>query len=110
MDFVLRDDSRRLAEIVAAGVQIAVEKREVAAADLDAQSVSRGKVVAGLHWLKGDFIYLVILHPDRRLVVAVPIAHALDAVVEAVSGAVSRHVDDFDAVKSVSFALLETSG
>jgi hypothetical protein len=43
MDFIFGHDSLRLVEAVAPRVQVAVEKREVAAAELDAQPVFRGK-------------------------------------------------------------------
>ena len=79
--------------VVAAGVEVAVEARKVAAADFDAQLVSGREVVAGFHGLKRDFVDLVLLHPHGRLVIALAVADALDVFVDVIRGAVGQHFD-----------------
>ena len=61
-------------EVVAAGVEVAIEAGEVAAADFDAKLFARSEVVAGLHGLEGDLVDLVLFHEDGRLVVAFAVA------------------------------------
>ena len=83
MDCGVGDDAGGLVVVVAAGVEVAVEAREVGAGDLDADSVAGVEVVAGVHRRERDFVDLVFFHPDG-LVVAVAVAEALDGFVEVV--------------------------
>ncbi len=89
------DDAGGLVVVVAAGVQVAVEAREVGAGDFDADAVACAEEVAGVHRGEGDLVDLVLLHPDG-LVVALAVAKALDGLVEVVGGAVGQDVDDLD--------------
>src|ERR1700739_160847 len=82
--------------IAAAGVEVAVEAREIAAADFDAELFARSEVVAGLHGLEGDLVDLVLFHEDGRLVVAFAVAGALDVFVDVVGGAVGENIDELD--------------
>src|SRR6185369_10714340 len=63
MDHVVRHDSGGLIVIVAAGVQVAIEPREIAARHLDAQPVPRGEVVARRERLQRDLVYPARFHP-----------------------------------------------
>ena len=92
----MRHDTRRLVVVVAAGVQVAVEPREVAARHLDAQPVPRLEVVARRERLQRDLVDLARLHPHRRLLVALAPPHALDRLVEVVGAPVGVDVDHLD--------------
>src|SRR5580698_2221379 len=83
-------------EVIAAGVQVAVEAGKVAAADLDAQLMAGGKVDAGLDGLEGDFIHFALFHPHWRLLVAFAITHTLDVVVDVECSSVGEDVDELE--------------
>src|SRR5215470_13128156 len=78
---VTRDDALRLVVIVAACVQVAIEAREVAARDFDANAMAGFEVVARHHRPERYLVDLAIFHPDLWLVVTVAIAHALNGLV-----------------------------
>src|ERR1700733_1442646 len=79
--------------LVGAGVQVAVEAREVAAADLEANGVALLEDVSGGPEVDGDFVYLIGIH-HTGLFVGVAVAHAEDAVGEVFGEAVGGDVDE----------------
>src|SRR5260370_42158041 len=62
----------RLVVVVAAGVQIPVEAREVAAGNFDAHAVSRLEIVARRHRLEGHFVHLAWVPPHGGLFAPTP--------------------------------------
>ena len=86
------DDACGLGEVIPAGVQVAVEAREVGSGDFKPDAVAGGEEVARDHRGEGHLVDLVFLHPDL-LVVAFAVAEPLDGFVEVVGGAVGLDVD-----------------
>src|SRR2546423_14065139 len=78
MDDVVGDDAGCFVIVSAAGVQIAIEAREVAAGNFQTNPMARFKEVARVHWLQADFVDLAAFHPRKRLVVAITIPETLD--------------------------------
>jgi len=87
--------------VVAAGVEVAVVAREVAAAYLDAKLFAGSEVSAGLRRLEGDLVDLVFFHEHGGLVVAFAVADALDIFVYVVGGAVGEDFDELEGEVSV---------
>ena len=75
---IVRNHKFRFVVVVPAGIQIAIEARKITAGNFHAQPVPGEKIIAEIDWLESDFVNFFRLHPDRRFVVAVAIAHALD--------------------------------
>src|SRR6266568_7779473 len=71
MHDVMRDHSMRFVIVPAAGVQVAIKAREVAAGNLQANAMAGLKEVARIHWLQRDLINLSGFEPGQRLVIAV---------------------------------------
>src|SRR5580700_1984902 len=94
MDFVVGHDAMGFIEVVAAGVEVAVELREIAAADLEAQLVPGREVDAGLHGLERDFVDFAFFHPDWWLGIAFAIAGTLNILFDIVGRAVGQHLDE----------------
>lgn len=65
--------------LVGAGVEVAIEAREVAAADLESDGVAFLEDVGGGPEVHGDFVDLVGIHEVGPFV-GVAVAHAEDAV------------------------------
>src|SRR6185437_15933948 len=78
MYLIVRDNALRFVVIVAAGIQVAIKARKIAARHFNPQRMAGGEVVAGLHRLKFYFVDLAWFHPGQRLVVSIAITHALD--------------------------------
>ena len=57
MHGVVRDDAFRFVEVAAAGVEIPIEAREIAARDFDAQPVTRVEIVARVQRLQRDLVH-----------------------------------------------------
>ena len=93
---VVRDGRFALVVVVAAGVEVSIEPREVAARHFDAQPVARLEVVARRQRLQHDLVDFSRFHPRERFVVTVAIPHALDGLVEVVRAAVRVYVEYFD--------------
>src|SRR5689334_17954685 len=74
MHRVMRDYALRLIVIVAAGVQVAIEAREIAARYFNADTMPGGEPVARGQRLQGHLVHLVLLHPHRSPIIALPIA------------------------------------
>src|SRR5580698_8845705 len=79
--------------LVGAGVQVAVEAREVAAADLEADDVAFLEGVGGGPEVHGDFVDLVGID-EVGLFVGITITHAKDAVGEVLGEAVGGDVNE----------------
>src|ERR1017187_15573 len=90
---VVRHHTLGLVVVIAAGVEVAVETREVAARYFDPDAVAGGEVIAGGHGLERHAIYFAGFQPGQRLVVSVAIAQAPDGLVQVVGRAVGVHVD-----------------
>src|SRR6266567_4024135 len=88
MDRRVRHHALNLIVVIAAGIHISVEAREITPRDFNANVVAGVKVVAGIHWLQYNFVYFALLHPGERLVVAVAIAQSLNGFVQVVRRAV----------------------
>ena len=82
-------------EVSAAGVEVPIESREVAARHFDAQAVPRREVVARIKRLHRHLVDGAWRHPDA-LVVAVAVPHALDGFVEVEGASVRVDVDHFN--------------
>src|SRR5690349_4777778 len=95
MDGSVGNDAFVLIVIVAAGVEVAVEAREVAARDFHPDLMAGGEIIARCHRLQRDLVYLTVLHPDRRTLVTLAVAQALDGFIEVVGGTIGRDVDKF---------------
>src|ERR1039457_1444770 len=65
----VRHHAFRLIVVIAAGVHIAVEAREVTARYLNADTMPGGEVVTRGHGLRRHLVHLTRLHPYRRLVI-----------------------------------------
>src|SRR5215813_586329 len=81
--------------VMAASVHIPVKAREVAARDLDPDSMACVKVIAGSHWREDYLVYFAGFHPNL-LVVPVSIPHPLYGLVEIVGPPVRIDVDELD--------------
>src|ERR1700690_57840 len=93
MDGVVGDYALRLAHVIAAGVEVAVEAGKVTAADFNAQFVTRGEINAGLHRLKRNLVNLVLLHKHGRFVISLAIADTLDVFIDVISGSIGQRID-----------------
>src|SRR5829696_8609579 len=93
---VTRDDTLRLVVISSTRIQVAIEAREVAARDFDANAMSGFKVIARHHRPERYLVHLSALHPHFRFVVPVAIPHALNGLIEVVSATIRIDVDQFD--------------
>src|SRR5687768_13172989 len=82
MDDVVGDDALRFVIVTTAGVQVAIEPREVAARNLNPNTMSHVEVVACGHRLKSELENLARLDPGRRMIVAVSISHPLNSLVQ----------------------------
>ena len=83
-----------LVVVVAAGVEVSIEAREVAARHLDAQPVTRREMVARRQRLQRDLDDLAGFHPHEWLVVAIAIPHPLNRLVEIVGASVWIDIED----------------
>src|ERR1039458_6595829 len=63
----VRHHALRLVVVIAAGIHIAVEAREVTARYLDTDTMPRREVVTRGHGLQRHLVHLTRLHPHRRL-------------------------------------------
>ena len=93
---IARDDALRFVIILPSRVQVPIEAREVAACHFEANPVARLEKIAGRHRLQRYLVDLSDLHPDQGLVVAVPIPHTLDGLVQVIGPPVQIDVDQFD--------------
>src|SRR5580704_18149926 len=66
MHRVVRDHALFFVVIVAAGVEVAVETRKIAAGNFDAKLMSSLEVVAGIQRLQRDFVGFARFHPNGR--------------------------------------------
>src|SRR5687767_15970641 len=69
VDAALRNEARDLVVVVAPGVEVPIEPREVRARDLDTDPVARGEIVAGRHWLERHLVDGARFHPGGWLVI-----------------------------------------
>src|SRR5579864_4512280 len=91
MDYILRHYQFYFVVIVAAGVQAAVEAREVAARNLEPDAMPRRKIIAGRVQIDPQPVRFAWLHPDR-LIEALAIPGAQDSVLEVEGGSVGIDV------------------
>src|SRR5688572_5147248 len=94
MNSVVRHDALRFVVVLAASIHIAVETREVAARNLEADSVAGPEMVACRHRLKPDLIDLSCFHPNQGLIVPIAIAESLYRFIQVVGGTVRIYVDE----------------
>src|SRR5690242_8237826 len=81
MDRVSRNDPVLLVVVVPAGIEVALEMREAAARDFNADAMARGERVARDEWRDVDLINFARLHEHRLLPSLTP-PYPLDALVE----------------------------
>ena len=93
MHDIVRQDARCLIIVVAAGIHISIEAREVAAGNLNANTMAGFKEIARSHRLKAELVDLAGLHPRERLVIAIAITKTLNCFVQIVGVAVGIDVD-----------------
>src|SRR5215813_4645639 len=89
---VVRYPAFDLVIVAPARVHVAVEAREGAARDFDADSMACLKLVASSHWGPHDLGDLARLHPDL-LVITVSVPNALDSLIEVVRPPVRINVN-----------------
>src|SRR5713101_1704541 len=80
---IARDVTGHLIDVTAAGVEIPVEAREIAARDLESNAMTGVKVGARSLQIDRDFVDLTGLHA-RRLRIAVAIAGALNTILDVI--------------------------
>ncbi|MDP7077602.1 MAG: hypothetical protein QGI64_04965, partial [Desulfobacterales bacterium] len=84
----------RLIVVITARIHVAREPREIAARDLNSDSVSSCKVVTGRHWADRDLVDLSGLH-EHLFVVPLTVTCALDRFIKIVGSAVRIHIEQF---------------
>jgi len=92
MHRIVSYDEISLIVVVAPGVEVAVEAREVTAGNFEPQPVAREEVIAEIDRLEGHFVYFSRLHPNRRLVVAIAVTHTLNVLNQIEGSAVGINV------------------
>ena len=81
--------------IVAAGIEISDQAREVAARDLNPDAVTFTEHVAGRVQVDVDFVHAIRLH-ENLFFIACTIAGPQDAVLDVVGGAVRININQLD--------------
>src|SRR5215475_11910131 len=94
MHRVMSEDTFHFIVIISAGIQVTVESGEIAARHFNSQPVPRLEVVARRQWLQRNLVDFAGFHPGERLVISIPVAHALNRLIQVIGGSVRVNVDD----------------
>ena len=93
---VVSDDANFFVDVVAAGIEVAIIAREIAAGDRKTQFMTGFQGVTGVDWLKGDLVNLSGRHPCQQFAAAVVVTHALNVLGDVPGIAVGMQVDHLE--------------
>ena len=95
MHDVVRDDALCFVVVLAAGIQVPIKTREIAARHLNTNSMTGLEIVARGHRLQRYLINPSSFQPREWLFISVPVPQSLDRLVKVVGPPVRIDVDQF---------------